>query len=68
MKKDIEGFVMQDAKSLVASMPNVVQKFINRATDIAGLFDHLLYEAALMNEANIRKLKKNKFGGSSLFV
>ena len=68
MNKDIEGFVMQDAKSLVASMPNVVQKFINGATDIAGFFDHLLYGAALMNEANIRKLRKNKFGGSSLFL
>ena len=67
MNPVISEFVMQDAKSLVSSMPNVTQKFINGVTDIASFFDHVLYGAALMNEKKL-KLEKNKFGGSIIYI
>ena len=69
MNPMIKEFVMQDAKSLVSSMPNVVQKLINGVTDAASFFDHVLYGAALMNFGTMNeRFIKNKFGGTILIV
>lgn len=55
MNEMIGEFVMQDAKSLVDSIPNIVTKFINGITDVSAFFDHLLYGAKLMDEMKIKK-------------
>ena len=63
MNNAIKEFVMQDAKTLVSAVPGIVQKFMNGATDIASLFDHVLYGAAL---EHVHVLSRN--GGSGLFI
>jgi len=69
MNPMIKEFVMQDAKSLVSSMPNVVQKLINGVADISAFFDHVLYGAALMNFGTMNeRFIKNKFGGTILMI
>ena len=55
MNEMIGEFVIQDAKSLVDSIPNIVTKFINGITDVSAFFDHLLYGAKLMDEMKIKK-------------
>ena len=56
---------MQDAKSLVSSLPIFEQKFIQGVTDIGGFFNHVFYGAGLMAKY---KVKNNKFGGSLMSV
>jgi hypothetical protein len=43
---------------------------MQRTTDVASFFNHVLYGDALINEMKIKKLRfeKNRFGGSLLFI
>ena len=50
-------------------MLNVVQKLINKATNIASFFDHVFYGAALMNFGTVNeRFIKNKFDGTILIL
>ena len=50
-------------------MLNVIQKLINKVTDIVSFFDYVLYEAILMNfETMNQRFIKNKFGGTILMI
>ena len=66
MNETIKKFVMQDAGTLINSLPPLVQNFINGVTNAASMFDHILYGAGLM-QLN-KPMLKNRYGGSIMLI
>jgi hypothetical protein len=58
---------MQDAQTLINSLPTLTQRLMQTTTYVASFFDHVLYCAGLM--VGKHHMVKNKFeSGSVLFV
>ena len=56
----LESFIMQDTNKVVGELPGITQKVMRGLTDVAGMWDVLLYGRAIAKSGRIKKLPMGK--------
>lgn len=56
----LEDFIMQDTNKVVGELPSITQKVMRGLTDVAGMWDVLLYGRAIASSGRIKKVVSGK--------